>query len=87
MKTQMRSLALGAVLALIFALFSVPLPVAAAVTIAGGEVYGTWTAADSPYLIDGDIVVPAGQTLTIEPGVDVRFEGAYKLSVHGTLLA
>jgi parallel beta-helix repeat protein len=86
-KTQMRSLALGAVLALIFALFSVPLPVAAAVTIAGGEVYGTWTAADSPYLIDGDIVVPAGQTLTIEPGVEVIFQSYYKLSVHGTLLA
>jgi len=56
-------------------------------TIWGGIVSGTWTAAGSPYLIEGDIVIPAGKTLTIEPGVEVVFQSWYKLTVNGTLLA
>ena len=44
-------------------------PLSAATTIPGGNVSGIWDAAGSPYLIEGDITVPAGQTLTIEPGV------------------
>ncbi len=55
--------------------------------IGGGPVSGTWTAAGSPYLITGEIDVPAGATLTIEPGVEVRFQGWYKFNVHGRLLA
>ncbi|MDD5719994.1 MAG: right-handed parallel beta-helix repeat-containing protein [Candidatus Krumholzibacteria bacterium] len=56
-------------------------------TIPGGEVSGTWTTAGSPYLITGEIDVPAGATLTIEPGVEMRFQGHYKFNVHGRLLA
>ena len=41
--------------------------------ITGGNVSGTWTAADSPYFIGGEIIVPFGDTLTIEPGVCVKF--------------
>ncbi len=33
----------------------------------------TWTIADSPYIICGDIRVKGGSLLTIEPGVEVRF--------------
>jgi len=33
----------------------------------------TWTKTDSPYLIQGDILVAKGAVLTIEPGVEVRF--------------
>jgi hypothetical protein len=33
----------------------------------------TWNASSSPYLVTGDITVPEGITLTIEPGVEVRF--------------
>jgi hypothetical protein len=36
-----------------------------ATTVAGGDVSGTWEVAGSPYLIDGDITVPSGATLTI----------------------
>ena len=39
------------------------------------------------YLIEGDITVPAGQTLTIEPGVEVLFQSWYSLTVNGTLIA
>nr|NQU91957.1 right-handed parallel beta-helix repeat-containing protein [Bacteroidota bacterium] len=41
--------------------------------IAGGNVSGTWTAANSPYFISGEIVVPYGETLSIEPGVSIKF--------------
>jgi len=58
-----------------------------ATTVPGGDVSGVWDAAGSPYLIDGDITVPSGQTLTIGPGVEVLFQGWYSLTVNGTLIA
>lgn len=33
----------------------------------------TWLAAESPYLIQGDIRIRGGAVLTIEPGVEIRF--------------
>ena len=42
--------------------------------IAGGNVSGLWTAANSPYFVGGEIIVPFGDTLTIEPGVFVKFK-------------
>jgi hypothetical protein len=62
--------------------------IASAETIVpGGNVSGTWTAAGSPYLVMGEIVVPAGQSLTIQPGVQVIFQGSYEFEVQGTLTA
>ncbi|MEZ4235412.1 MAG: right-handed parallel beta-helix repeat-containing protein [Myxococcota bacterium] len=47
---------------------------AAWATVVPGGVIGTttWTAANSPYVVQGDITVPAGATLTIQAGVEVR---------------
>jgi parallel beta-helix repeat protein len=47
----------------------------------------SWTAANSPYHIVNDITVKPGVKLTIDPGVEVRFHGNYKLKVDGTLLS
>ncbi|MCK4826137.1 right-handed parallel beta-helix repeat-containing protein [bacterium] len=55
--------------------------------IMGGDVRGTWTLSNSPYHINGEIIIPNGETLTIEPGVDVIFTGHYKFNVQGRLLA
>lgn len=60
--------------------------------VSGGEVRGTWRKVESPYTITGDIYIPRGRTLTIEPGVVVKFAGHFKftvgyratLSAHGT---
>ncbi|MCP4610996.1 MAG: choice-of-anchor D domain-containing protein [Planctomycetes bacterium] len=46
-----------------------------------GEVSGTWKIEDSPYAITGDISIPKGRTLTIEPGVVVNFAGHFGLTV------
>lgn len=55
--------------------------------IPGGNVNGTWTQDGSPYLIQGDITVLAGQTLTIEPGVEIDFQAYYRLDVYGSVMA
>ena len=55
--------------------------------IQSGPVFGTWSLSGSPYYIEGEIAVPAGQSLTIQPGVLVEFQGHYKLTVQGQLLA
>ncbi|MBN2089808.1 TonB-dependent receptor [candidate division KSB1 bacterium] len=52
-----------------------------------GEQTGRWVQSESPYVVDGDIIIPAGQILTIEPGVIVKFTGYYRFKVNGTLMA
>jgi hypothetical protein len=49
--------------------------------VSGGEVRGAWTKASSPYTITDDIEVLKGRTLTIEPGVVVKFAGHFKFTV------
>ena len=50
-------------------------------------VSGTWTLAGSPYIVQTVINVPAGQSLTIQPGVNVKFQPATKLTIDGELVA
>jgi parallel beta-helix repeat protein len=47
----------------------------------------TWTAAGSPYIVTAPITLTAGYTLTIEPGVEVRFDTGAYLRVEGLLIA
>ncbi len=50
-------------------------------TIGGQITTQTWTAANSPYIIEADTFVVGNATLTIEPGVEVRFNPATNLVI------
>jgi len=52
-----------------------------------GAVSGTWTAASSPYRITGNVTVNSGTSLTIEPGVQVRYTGPFTFLVNGDIQA
>lgn len=47
----------------------------------------TWAKQGSPYIIPVQAVVPAGSTLTIEPGVVVKFDGPGNLTIQGNVHA
>ncbi|MFH0766030.1 MAG: right-handed parallel beta-helix repeat-containing protein, partial [Calditrichota bacterium] len=46
-----------------------------------------WTIEESPVRVTGDITLPAGQILKIEPGVRVEFTGAFSFVISGQLHA
>ena len=73
----------------LFSLFSITFLTLSALgaTIPGGAVSGTWDVANSPYYIEGNITIQSDDTLTIEPGVEVEFQGDYGLTVTGLLEA
>jgi hypothetical protein len=56
-------------------------------SVPAGNVSGVWTQAGSPYTIMGDIDIINGQTLIIQTGTTINFQGHYKFYVHGRLLA
>jgi hypothetical protein len=46
-----------------------------------------WTLVDSPFVISNNVTVYPSATLTIEPGVQVRFGGDFSLIISGKLYA
>ncbi len=66
--------------------FSIIKGVAFAVEVQG-DVQGEWTLENSPYIVIDNVRVPAQRNLTIEPGVEVRFNEALRLVVNGTITA
>jgi parallel beta-helix repeat protein len=56
----------------------------ASTTVSGAIANETWTSANSPYLVVGDISVAR---LSIQPGVKVLFTGAYVFEIAGGIAA
>ena len=47
----------------------------------------TFTQSGSPYVVQINLTIPSTVTLTVQPGVEVKFDGNYALTVQGTLSA
>ncbi len=61
---------------------------AAQTNVSGGINSDTdWTKENSPYIITGNTVVFGTNTLTIEAGVEVRFEDDVELRIQGSIIA
>lgn len=59
---------------------------ASATDVTGNE-SGVWSLSGSPYIVKGNITVPEDSILTVEPGVEVRFDGWCNISILGTFIA
>jgi parallel beta-helix repeat protein len=83
------SIRLTLVFVLIIPLLLASKQTAQAATSVGGPIITdtTWTLENSPYIVTASVVVSAGVTLTIQPGVTVKFDNGYSLQVNGGLIA
>ena len=64
----------------------VTMPNASATSLSGNLIENeTLTVSGSPYSITGDFGVPAGITLTIEPGVVINFTGDFRIFISGVI--
>ncbi|MFH0922351.1 MAG: right-handed parallel beta-helix repeat-containing protein [Fibrobacterota bacterium] len=63
--------------------------VALALNVKGGRLAQntTWTPADNPVILTGNVEVPDSLTLRIEAGTLVKFDGYFHILVHGTFQA
>lgn len=52
-----------------------------------GSIHGTLSVSNSPYVVTGDLLINAGDTLRIEPHCQLFFEEATTFKVQGVLLA
>ena len=69
-----------ALIVVLFVILALPLTASGQIYVTEDVVTDTvWTYAASPYIIQADITVADGCTLTIEPGVDVKFDGQHWL--------
>ena len=79
---------LTSVLAIVIAFLLINTRIVHADTQVGGPIISntTWTLVNSPYIVIASIDVWEGVTLTIEPGVTVKFNQGYSIQVNGELI-
>ncbi len=52
-----------------------------------GFVSGTWDILGTPYIVDSSLVIEENDTLFIEPGVTILFQGPFFIKINGCLRA
>jgi len=52
-----------------------------------GTQSGTWSPDNNPYEVIGDVTVPSGQTLSVQPGVIVQAMGLFQIIAQGNIIA
>lgn len=57
-----------------------------AIQVSGNQ-SGTWSPDNNPYEVIGDVTVPTGLTLTIQPGVMVHAMGLFQITAEGNIIA
>lgn len=61
--------------------------ISGAQTNISGNLSGTLTLANSPYYVQGHIMIQPNTQLVLEPGVKLEFQNYFKLNVQGALIA
>ncbi len=58
-------------------------------TYVGGGMFSTtvWTPSGNPYIVTSNLIVMTGVTLTLDPGVVVKFEDGTNIEVRGSIIA
>jgi len=56
-------------------------------TNVSGNQSGTWSLANSPYFVIGDVTIPSGSSLVIEPGVLIEVQGYFIINAEGYITA
>jgi hypothetical protein len=69
------------------AAFSLVSTASAQTIIPGPTTSGTWSSNGNPYIVTGNITVPDGQTLMIQPGVVVEIGSGLTITADGTIQA
>ena len=83
-----RQLSAGLIAMLLFAMFFVSATVYGDTNFSGTiSSNSTWTKANSPYTLTGNVTVESGVTLTIEPGVTIQIPSDCTMQVNGILVA
>lgn len=69
-------------------IFIMAVNVFADTTISGAPITAdtTWALSGSPYIVNGSVLVMTGVTMTIEPGVEIKFGEGNSFQVDGTLI-
>jgi parallel beta-helix repeat protein len=86
-KKSIRWIALAAIIKA--AMLCLNAPITQAQTNVSGTIFvnTNWTVGGSPYVVTGTVNVGTGVTLTIDPGVIVKFNSQQGINVNGTLIA